>query len=142
MKIQPQRGYVLIISKTLTYMCGLATGNQKQAKGSALYPFLIVKSEEFCVPWLVNHERIHLAQQKELLIVPFFILSFLEFLYACVVLRKTSFEAYVWTSSEQEAYRHMYDDTYLERRSLWSQFKYFKDKKEIRFTGPGQIVVE
>jgi hypothetical protein len=71
----------------------------------------------------VNHERIHLRQQLELLLVPFFVLYFLEFLARFIQYKKWNL-AYRNISFEREAYTNEKDLGYLKRRSFWSFLKY------------------
>ncbi len=142
MRIQVKKGYILVVSRTLGYLCGWYSGHAKLAKGAAFYPFIFVQSEELILPWLIIHERIHFRQQLETLIIGSFLITWSERLYARLVLKKNRFEAYLWSSSEQEAYRNMHDDTYLEKRKCWAQFRYMKNKKKITFNGPGQIILE
>jgi len=42
-------------------------------RGITLYPFIIVKENNDV---LINHERIHIKQQKELYVIPFYYLYF------------------------------------------------------------------
>ena len=63
----------------------------------------------------LNHELIHVAQQKELLYIPFFIWYFIEWLMLCVKYRN-SLQAYYHIRFEKEAYRHQNDLTYLSKR--------------------------
>ena len=62
-----------------------------------------------------NHERIHAAQQKELLYLPFFLWYVVEWLVLLVKYRD-SMKAYYHIRFEQEAYRHQSDDHYLQHR--------------------------
>ena len=63
----------------------------------------------------LNHERIHAAQQRELLYLPFFLWYGLEWLVLLVRYRHAE-EAYFRIRFEQEAYRHQHDLHYLEKR--------------------------
>ena len=63
----------------------------------------------------LNHELIHVAQQKELLYIPFFIWYFIEWLMLCVKYRDR-LQAYYHIRFEKEAYRHQNDLTYLSKR--------------------------
>lgn len=65
-----------------------------------------------------NHERIHAAQQKELLYIPFFIWYVLEWLVLLVRYRDRM-QAYLHIRFEQEAYRHQADLNYLEKRKRY-----------------------
>lgn len=140
MKLKFEKGYISVISPKLTYFCGLWSGSPKLARAVALFPFIIFRGEQEKVPWIINHERIHFRQQIETLFIGFYILSFLENLYALLILRKSLKETYKWRSSEQEAYRNQQNFSYLNNRPLWSQFKYIKDKKLFTFGNPGEII--
>ena len=140
MKVKIEKGYISVISPKLTYFCGLWSGSPKLARAVALFPFIIFRSEDEKVPWIINHERIHFRQQLETLFIGFYILSFLENLYALLILRKNLKEAYKWHSSEQEAYRNQQNFEYLNNRPLWVQFKYIKHKREFTFGNPGEII--
>ena len=54
---------------------------RKQFVGITLWPFIVMKNEELKKDRVfINHERIHLRQQLELLILPFFIIYGVEYL--------------------------------------------------------------
>ena len=63
----------------------------------------------------LNHERIHAAQQRELLYIPFFLWYVVEWLVLCVKYRDR-LKAYYHIRFEQEAYRHQHDLSYLNHR--------------------------
>lgn len=63
----------------------------------------------------LNHERIHTAQQRELLYVGFFVWYVAEWLWLRLSGR-SAMSAYRAVRFEQEAYRHEADPTYLARR--------------------------
>jgi len=93
--------------------------------GIAIFPFIFLKYrslKEDIV--LLNHEKIHLRQQLELLIVPFYILYFLEFLVRFIGCRNWQ-QAYRNISFEREAYINEKDLNYLKLRPLWSFVKYY-----------------
>lgn len=142
MKFKIEKGYISIVSPNLTWLFGLWSGTPKLARAVALFPFIIFSSEKEMVPWIINHERVHLKQQLETGFVGTFIWSFLETMYALLVLKKNLKEAYLWRCSEQEAYRNQHDSQYLENRPLWAQFKCIKGKKKIVFVAPGEITFE
>ena len=141
MKIKFNKGYLLIISKSLVYFFGFLAGVGNEAKGSAFFPFIFVKSEEFIQPWLITHERIHFRQQIETLFIGSFLIAIVERLYARIILGKTKFESYLWLSGEQEAYLNQSNDDYLKTRPLWHQFSYIKNKKKITLPSPGEVIV-
>lgn len=62
-----------------------------------------------------NHERIHAAQQKELLYLPFFIWYGIEWLVLYIKYRDSK-KAYFNIRFEKEAYRHQNDPNYLKKR--------------------------
>jgi len=96
----------------------------KGYNGLAVFPFVLVKhslDKENAI--FVNHERIHLRQQLEMLIFPFFIWYFFEFLFRFMQLRKGSL-AYRNISFEREAYAKEKDIDYLNRRPFFGFLKY------------------
>lgn len=93
--------------------------------GITIFPFMFLKdpslkgNSEF-----VNHERIHLRQQLELLIILFFIIYIAEFLARLIHSRNWSF-AYRNISFEREAYKNEKDLNYLKSRSFCAFLKYY-----------------
>lgn len=75
--------------------------------------------------YVVNHERIHTAQMRELLFVPFYILYVLEWLVRLIQYRDRD-RAYRNISFEREAYSHGNDLGYLGRRRKYSWVRYIK----------------
>ena len=63
----------------------------------------------------INHERIHSAQQRELLYLPFFIWYVVEWIILLVKYRNGR-KAYFNIRFEKEAYRHQSDLKYLKKR--------------------------
>jgi hypothetical protein len=52
------------------------------ASGMALFPFIMLRKKDLPhTPQLLNHERIHLMQQLELLVLPFYIWYLIEYLF-------------------------------------------------------------
>ena len=90
----------------------------KGYRGLAMFPFVFVKyrvDKENLV--FVNHEKIHLRQQLELLVIPFFIWYFLEYLVRLVQYKNTDL-AYRNISFEREAYANELNLNYLKNRSF------------------------
>ena len=89
-------------------------------EGMALYPFIVLKS-----PALKNdltfmqHEQIHLIQQKEMLLLPFYICYLLFYLYNLCRYRNHN-RAYRQIPFEREAYCYESEPDYLARRKLWA----------------------
>ncbi len=101
----------------------------KGYRGMTLYPFVIIRNfldKENKV--LLNHEKIHIRQQVELLILPFFMLYFLEYLFRLLQFRDKN-KAYRNISFEREAYANENDLNYLQKRKIWSFFRYLKPEK-------------
>lgn len=92
--------------------------------GLALYPFVFLKSKELRLnEVLVNHEKIHLRQQLELLVLPFYIIYGFEFLIRLLQFKKWHV-AYRNISFEREAYTNEKNLDYLESRSFWEFLRY------------------
>jgi len=96
----------------------------KGYRGITLYPFIILRDKSFKDDVvLVNHEKIHLKQQLELLILPFYLWYMLEFLIRLLIYRHWNL-AYRNISFEREAYAKENDLNYLKLRPFWSFLKY------------------
>lgn len=80
---------------------------------------LFVKNGVRVTPRLLNHEKIHTAQQLELLVLPFFVLYFLEWVWH-MMLCGNAHKAYRAISFEREAYSNEHDPGYLSRRRPFS----------------------
>ncbi|WP_457126502.1 hypothetical protein [Mucilaginibacter sp. HD30] len=86
----------------------------------ALYPFILVKRKELKKDKvLIRHEQIHLQQQKELLILPFYLMYLLCYCYNLIRLRNHH-KAYMQIPFEREAYRHEKEPDYLNKRKFWA----------------------
>ncbi len=98
----------------------------KNTKISAitLFPVIILrKPESLHDKILINHEKIHLRQQLELLIIFFYLWYVIEY-YFWYFRLKDSFLAYKYISFEREAFAMEDDPDYLISRKLWSFWKY------------------
>ena len=73
---------------------------------------------------LVQHEKIHIRQQLELLVLFFYVWYFVEFLIRYVQYKNWN-RAYRNISLEREAYANEKDLYYLKQRSFWSFLKYW-----------------
>ncbi|MDC6365688.1 MULTISPECIES: hypothetical protein [Flavobacteriaceae] len=92
--------------------------------GLSLWPFIILKEDSLKTDAvLINHERIHLKQQQELLIIPFYILYVAEWLLR-TLLYLDSYRAYQNISFEREAYANERDMEYLSKRKSFAFFNY------------------
>jgi hypothetical protein len=89
-----------------------------------IYPFIFVRHDKCKSDYvLINHEKIHIQQQKELLWIGFFILYLLEY-FAKLLYYRNSFMAYKSISFEREAYVNENDLDYLLNRRWFSSFKF------------------
>lgn len=96
----------------------------KNYVGLSFWPFIILKNralKEDAI--LMNHERIHLKQQQELLVVLFYILYTLEWAFKSFVHLNT-YEAYKNISFEREAYENEKNLDYIKNRGLFRFIKY------------------
>lgn len=96
--------------------------------GLSLWPFIILKNTELKQDLvLINHEKIHLQQQKELLIIPFYFLYFIEWIVRSV-LCLDFYKGYQNISFEREAYYNEKNLNYLAQREAFGFMRYFKTK--------------
>jgi hypothetical protein len=84
-------------------------------KAIVLFPFIIVSKSTLVDPVLLNHEKIHLRQQLELLVIPFYIWYLIEFFT----------KGYLNISFEKEAYMNEKDFSYLKNRKIFGFRNYF-----------------
>lgn len=97
---------------------------RKGISGMALWPFVLVRNAALKQDLVfLNHEKIHLRQQLELLILPFYLWYVLEFGFRFLKYGNGR-EAYRNISFEREAYQNEKDLQYLNRRPFWSFLKY------------------
>ena len=95
----------------------------KGFRGFTFFPFVFLKyRKDTDNEVLLNHEKIHIKQQLEMLVVPFFIWYFLEFLYRLIQFRNRNI-AYRNISFEREAYENEKDLNYLQSRPSWRFLK-------------------
>ena len=94
--------------------------------GITIFPFMFLKYSALKGnAVLINHEKIHLKQQLELLIIPFFIIYTVEFLIRLFQYKKWELD-YRNISFEREAYNNEKDFNYLETRGPFNFMKYFR----------------
>jgi len=92
------------------------------AAGWTLAPFIIFKKEKYATDVNINHELIHIEQQKELLVIPFFILYILNFIFNIISMKPNP---YRWIMFEREAYDNQDNFDYLKTRKKFNYFKLF-----------------
>jgi len=94
--------------------------------GLTIFPFVMLKSDKLKTDYvLINHERIHLRQQLEFLVIPFYVIYVLEFLMRLLHYQNWKL-AYRNISFEREAYRNEIDLDYLKTRKFWDFLKYIR----------------
>lgn len=92
--------------------------------GLSIWPFIFLKNRSLKNDnVLINHEKIHLRQQGELLILPFYIFYLLEWIIR-TIRYFDSYKAYQNLSFEREAYLHENQMDYLSNRKPFSFIKY------------------
>tara|TARA_Y100000590_G_scaffold430250_1_gene543679 strand:- start:398 stop:799 length:402 start_codon:yes stop_codon:yes gene_type:complete len=103
--------------------------------GVTIFPFIFIvnfndsryKPDELDIIYniedIVNHEKIHFQQILETGIIGFYSLFFIELLIKRIFWKSWN-KSYSNISFEREAYKHMYDKHYLEKRKRYNWFKY------------------
>ena len=85
-----------------------------------LYPFIFLKNQnDRDNEILINHERIHLQQQIELLIIPFYLWYIIHFLINYFKYKNWE-KAYRNIIFEKEAYNNENDLNYLKKRKRYA----------------------
>ncbi|MBD5329163.1 MAG: hypothetical protein HDS03_04665 [Bacteroides sp.] len=88
----------------------------------AINLFGILFAKGPCHEETINHERIHTAQMRELLYIPFYLLYIIEWLFR-LLQHRNLYRAYRTISFEREAYSHESDLSYLSRRRRFASFR-------------------
>lgn len=97
-----------------------------KAQAITLWPFVLV-SYQNTSSRVIRHERIHLRQQVELFLVPFYLLYVFEFVAHYLQCRNYDL-AYRSISFEREAYQNDHRLDYLTDRRWYSSFRYWNLK--------------
>ena len=97
---------------------------RKNYVGLSLWPFIILKNDSLKEDvFLINHEKIHLRQQLELLIVPFYIFYLFEWILKSIYYFDF-YEGYQNISFEREAYHNEKNLNYMDQRPFYGFIKY------------------
>lgn len=99
------------------------------ASAITLYPFVLVRTNTRLRSALIRHEKIHLKQQLEMLVLPFFLFYIAEY-WIRRFYYKNHYLAYKNISFEREAYENEKDPLYLKNRKVYSWLKYLSSKKK------------
>jgi hypothetical protein len=105
---------MIIVSRRAIRFFNFIAGHGFRLNGIALYPFIFLNPDSKITPELINHERIHIRQQMELLVIPFYI----WYLY------ESYCKGYMGNRFEREAYGNEHNLTYLATRKWYSFRKY------------------
>ena len=89
--------------------------------GLAFFPFIFVKDKHN--PQLLNHEKIHIQQQLELLLIGFIFLWVVDVIY-CIIAHGSWAGAYDHLFFEREAYDNQRDLSYLDNRKPYNWINY------------------
>ncbi|MDO5989575.1 hypothetical protein Q4Q39_19395 [Flavivirga amylovorans] len=94
--------------------------------GLTIFPFVFLKSKALKNHVvLINHERIHLKQQSEMLVIPFYLIYMIEFLIRLFQYKNWNL-AYRNISFEREAYANEFNLVYLKHRPFWGFLNYIR----------------
>lgn len=89
----------------------------------AINIFGVLFAKGVCNRYVINHEKIHTAQMRELLYVFFYPVYIVEWLYRLVQYRNF-IRAYENISFEREAYSNQRNLEYLKTRRIFSFLRY------------------
>jgi hypothetical protein len=96
----------------------------KGYSGITIYPFVVLKKEcQKADGVFINHEQIHLLQQKEMFVIFFYAWYVIEFLIRFVVYKNWRV-AYRNISFEMESYSNEMNLGYIKKRPRWAFLKY------------------
>lgn len=105
---------ILITPRFLKYFAG------KFVSAMALWPFILVKNLETKESQVtIHHEKIHIRQQLEMLIIPFYIV-YLGFYIYYRLKGSSHMLAYLRIPFEKEAYCEESNFDYLQKRKFWA----------------------
>jgi hypothetical protein len=103
---------VIVSVRAINFFDWILGGNG--AIAIAFWPFIFVRDKKYINEVLINHERIHLRQQLELGVIPFYIWYLIAY-----------FRVGYWNVSfEKEAYANEKDLNYLKKRSIFAFRRY------------------
>jgi hypothetical protein len=93
--------------------------------GLALFPFIFINSKlgPERQKALINHERIHIRQQIEMLVIPFYLCYGINYLFNYLKLKNHQ-QSYRQIIFEREAFSKESDFGYLNARKFWGFLLY------------------
>lgn len=98
-----------------------------------IWPLVIVRNDKKAkfTKTVERHEMTHAAQQKEMMIIFFYLLYAVEWIVKLPLCRFDSDRAYRSVSLEQEAYAHQYETVYNTTRLHFAFAKYIFTLKKL-----------
>lgn len=99
----------------------------KGYEAMAIWPFFFIRKGCQIDAKDMRHEYIHAEQQKEMLLIGFYVWYGVEWLIRLIIYRNKK-EAYYNISLEQEAYGEQNNKDYLEERKHYSWVKFLSKK--------------
>lgn len=97
----------------------------------AFYPIVLLRNRNLLSnQTLVRHEQIHLKQQLELLILPFYLIYLVEFGVGFAKHRNWQ-KAYRSISFEKEAFANEADNNYLKDRGFYAMWQSKKRNRNL-----------
>lgn len=95
--------------------------------GITLFPFVFLRNKKYLNDKaFLNHESIHLRQQKELCVIVFYLWYLIEFLWYLAKYRDKD-KAYRSVCFEREAYQYESNLNYLTNRKKFAFKQFLKD---------------
>lgn len=98
--------------------------NKFNLAGLTFFPFIFLRSDYKNSKETINHERIHIEQQKELLLIGFLIHYWLSWIYKVLFKRFSADKAYYKIIFEREAFAETNNLKYLQYRKRFNFIKY------------------
>jgi hypothetical protein len=115
--------YLSILTGAIMW-CLIVVTPKLKVEAIALYPFILIKNEAGRNnKILINHEQIHLRQELELLIIPFYLIYLGNYLFHRFK-HKAHYVSYRYIIFEREAYANEDNLEYLNDRRFWSWVRY------------------
>ena len=90
-------------------------------KAITIWPFIFVKGT-MPADYVLYHEKIHLRQQAETLLLLFYIIYGVSWLVQ-LIKHRNAHTAYRNVIMEREAYSHQREGSYLDNRPFWAWIK-------------------
>lgn len=94
---------------------GLGKLFKTNLRGMAIYPFVMLKDTKLEMPDVYNHELIHIKQMEETGVIGHALIWFFDVVWKTCKYRSAS-KAYRNLMFEKEAYAHMDEMGYVEKR--------------------------